>query len=118
MPDQFRYDYAVIRVVPKVEREEFINVGVILSCPQIPTQVKTGIRIYSTDQPRNFRSPTVMSSPPIDTRVEALLLKLMLRTAQEEAQLVEAETVYKRRVIWKLSWIEWSRSQHLRRAGL
>jgi hypothetical protein len=34
VPDQFRYDYAVIRVVPKVEREEFVNVGVILSCPQ------------------------------------------------------------------------------------
>ncbi len=27
------YDYAVIRVVPRVERGEFINVGVILSCP-------------------------------------------------------------------------------------
>lgn len=27
------YDYAVIRVVPRVEREEFVNVGVILSCP-------------------------------------------------------------------------------------
>jgi len=27
------YDYAIIRVVPKVEREEFINVGVIVSCP-------------------------------------------------------------------------------------
>lgn len=27
------YDYAVIRVVPRVEREEFINAGVILSCP-------------------------------------------------------------------------------------
>ena len=26
------YDYAVIRVVPRVEREDFINVGVILSC--------------------------------------------------------------------------------------
>ncbi len=26
------YDYAVIRVVPRVEREEFVNVGVILSC--------------------------------------------------------------------------------------
>lgn len=26
------YDYAIIRVVPRVEREEFINVGVILSC--------------------------------------------------------------------------------------
>lgn len=28
------YDYAVIRVVPRVEREEFINVGVIVSCPE------------------------------------------------------------------------------------
>ena len=27
------FDYAVIRIVPRVEREEFINVGVILSCP-------------------------------------------------------------------------------------
>ena len=26
------YDYAVIRVVPRVEREEFINVGLILFC--------------------------------------------------------------------------------------
>jgi hypothetical protein len=31
--DQFTYDYAIIRIVPKVEREEFINVGVIVSCP-------------------------------------------------------------------------------------
>jgi Protein of unknown function (DUF3037) len=26
------YDYAVIRIVPRVERAEFINAGVILSC--------------------------------------------------------------------------------------
>jgi hypothetical protein len=26
------FEYAIIRVVPKVEREEFINVGVILYC--------------------------------------------------------------------------------------
>ena len=34
MPDKFRYDYAVIRVVPKVDREEFINAGVIVFCDQ------------------------------------------------------------------------------------
>lgn len=28
------FDYAVIRLVPHVEREEFFNVGVILSCPE------------------------------------------------------------------------------------
>lgn len=33
MPALETYDYAVVRVVPRVEREEFINVGVILSCP-------------------------------------------------------------------------------------
>lgn len=33
MPDHFAYDYAIVRVVPKVERAEFLNVGVIVSCP-------------------------------------------------------------------------------------
>lgn len=32
MPAQSSFDYAVIRVVPHVERQEFINVGVILFC--------------------------------------------------------------------------------------
>ena len=27
------FDYAVFRLVPRVEREEFFNVGVIVSCP-------------------------------------------------------------------------------------
>jgi hypothetical protein len=35
VPDQYTYDYAIIRVVPRVEREEFINVGVIVSCPAL-----------------------------------------------------------------------------------
>jgi len=30
MPEKHLYEYAVIRVLPRVEREEFINVGVIL----------------------------------------------------------------------------------------
>ena len=33
MPDLCTYDYAIIRLVPRVEREEFVNVGVIVSCP-------------------------------------------------------------------------------------
>ena len=32
MPALSSFDYAVIRVVPRVEREEFINAGVILFC--------------------------------------------------------------------------------------
>ncbi len=32
MPTTSSFDYAIVRVVPHVEREEFINVGVILFC--------------------------------------------------------------------------------------
>lgn len=32
MPEKHLFEYAVIRVVPRVEREEFLNVGVILLC--------------------------------------------------------------------------------------
>ncbi len=32
MPAHSSFDYAIIRVVPRVEREEFINAGVILYC--------------------------------------------------------------------------------------
>ena len=34
MHDLVTYDYAIVRVVPKVERAEFVNVGVIVSCAQ------------------------------------------------------------------------------------
>ena len=32
MPTRNSFDYAVLRVVPRVERQEFLNVGVILFC--------------------------------------------------------------------------------------
>jgi Protein of unknown function (DUF3037) len=32
MQEHHLFEYAVVRVVPRVEREEFINVGVILLC--------------------------------------------------------------------------------------
>ena len=32
MPAACTYDYAVVRVVPRVERGEFVNAGVIVSC--------------------------------------------------------------------------------------
>jgi hypothetical protein len=32
MQEKHLFEYAVIRVVPRVEREEFINVGVVLFC--------------------------------------------------------------------------------------
>ncbi|HXI31992.1 MAG TPA: DUF3037 domain-containing protein [Vicinamibacterales bacterium] len=35
MSGEHAYDYAIIRVVPRVERGEMINVGVVLSCPGV-----------------------------------------------------------------------------------
>lgn len=35
MQEHHLFEYAVIRVVPRVEREEFINVGVILYCAKL-----------------------------------------------------------------------------------
>ena len=32
MQDKHLYEYAVIRVVPRVEREEFVNAGVVVFC--------------------------------------------------------------------------------------
>ena len=32
MQEKFLFEYAVIRVMPRVEREEFLNVGIILFC--------------------------------------------------------------------------------------
>lgn len=44
MPEMHLYEYAVIRVVPRVEREEFFNVGVVLFCKSLNfLRVKFGI---------------------------------------------------------------------------
>ena len=43
-PEKHLFEYAVIRVVPHVEREEFVNVGVILFCSK-KKFLETRIRI-------------------------------------------------------------------------
>ena len=43
MPELVSFDYAIVRVVPRVDREEFINVGVILFCRErrfLETRIK------------------------------------------------------------------------------
>jgi hypothetical protein len=35
MPAKELFEYAVIRIVPRVEREEFVNAGVILYCAKL-----------------------------------------------------------------------------------
>jgi hypothetical protein len=34
MPAAASFDYALLRVVPRVERQEFINAGVVVYCPE------------------------------------------------------------------------------------
>ena len=31
-PDDFLYEYAVVRYVPRVDREEFVNIGLLMMC--------------------------------------------------------------------------------------
>jgi len=40
MPSSF--DYAVVRIIPRVEREEFLNAGVVVFCPE---QNYLGVRV-------------------------------------------------------------------------
>lgn len=35
MQEKHLYEYAVIRIVPRVEREEFINTGIIIFCKRL-----------------------------------------------------------------------------------
>lgn len=44
-PEKHLYEYAVIRFVPRVEREEFINVGLIMMCKR-----KRWIRVRIDDR--------------------------------------------------------------------
>jgi hypothetical protein len=48
MQQKHLFEYAVIRVVPRVEREEFLNIGVILYC----TKLKFLEARYLLDEPR------------------------------------------------------------------
>ncbi|RYZ23768.1 MAG: DUF3037 domain-containing protein [Chitinophagaceae bacterium] len=47
MPATLLYEYAVVRVVPRVEREEFVNAGVVLYCRQ---QRSIEVRLHLDDQ--------------------------------------------------------------------
>ena len=55
MPEKNLYEYAVIRFVPKVEREEFINVGIVLFSKQakylnaVYTLNEEKLRAFSTE---------------------------------------------------------------------
>uniref|UniRef100_UPI00404B46C6 DUF3037 domain-containing protein n=1 Tax=Gelidibacter sp. TaxID=2018083 RepID=UPI00404B46C6 len=52
MPNKHVYEYAVIRLVPKVEREEFFNVGLILFSKQ--ARYIRVAHTFNTDKLRAF----------------------------------------------------------------
>jgi hypothetical protein len=56
VPAPSSFDYAIIRVVPRVEREEFINAGVVLFCT---TQRYLGARIELDEARLKALSPDV-----------------------------------------------------------
>ncbi len=51
MQEKYLYEYSVIRVLPFVEREEFINVGIILFCKK-----ENFIRVHFTINEEKLRS--------------------------------------------------------------
>jgi hypothetical protein len=78
MKEKKLFEYAVIRVVPRVEREEFLNVGVILYC----RQTKFLQTIYSLDKERlNAFSPEMN----IDEIEKYLLAFEMISQGSQEA---------------------------------
>ncbi len=59
MPVQCTYDYAIVRVVPRVERGEFVNAGVVLFCRR---RDYLAARIALDDDRLSAISPTLDSS--------------------------------------------------------
>lgn len=71
MPTLSSYDYAIIRVVPRVEREEFINAGVILFCR---TRRFLGARIHLDHARLTALAPTL---DPLDVQQHLDLIPLI-----------------------------------------
>ncbi len=68
MPGKHAFEYAVIRVVPQVEREEFINVGVIVYCRDLGF-LETQIRF---DEARLCAFPAELDAAEVSRYLEAV----------------------------------------------
>lgn len=69
MPEKHLFEYAVLRVVPCVEREEFLNVGVILYCA---SQGFLQTRFYLNEARLLAMAPT-LDIPEVHERVQAFV---------------------------------------------
>ena len=70
MSERHSFDYAVIRVVPYIEREEFINVGVILSC-QAADFLKA---VFDVDEKRLAALAPELDINEVQSHLEAMQL--------------------------------------------
>lgn len=68
MPELCPFDYAVIRVVPRVERGEFINAGVIVSCPS-KNYLKAGVEL---DRARLAALDSSLDPATVERHLEAI----------------------------------------------
>ena len=68
MPTPNAFDYALVRVVPHVEREEFVNVGVILVCP---TRRFLGARLHLDRERLRALAPDA-DLPMINTQLDLI----------------------------------------------
>jgi hypothetical protein len=70
VPARSAFDYAIIRVVPRVEREEFVNAGVVLQSPALDY---LGCRL-ALDRARLAALAPGADADEIDAHLEALRL--------------------------------------------
>jgi hypothetical protein len=67
MPEKHLFEYAVIRVVPRVEREEFLNVGVIIFAKSLKfLQMK-----YEVNQQKLLNFSDQLDIPEIEEYLKA-----------------------------------------------
>ena len=69
MPERHSFDYAVVRVVPYVEREEFVNAGVVLICRALGVR-RIEQNAANFDASVRIRNDRVIALP-IESRREA-----------------------------------------------
>ena len=75
MQERHLYEYAVIRFVPKVEREEFINVGIVL----FSKRCKYLKSLYTIDENKlKLFSPHPGFSTDLDNTLERLFKELVV----------------------------------------
>jgi hypothetical protein len=67
MQEKQLFEYAVIRVVPRVDREEFLNVGVVLYCPRL----KFLELIYTLDRERLLAFSPALDVEEVGNHLEA-----------------------------------------------